>query len=41
MPTSLWSANHDQRGNRSIVRSLKDKRNTMDIDVRENKLGKV
>lgn len=39
--TRPWSAHHDQRENRSIARSLKDKENTMDTDVRENKLIEV
>lgn len=40
-PSLPGSANHDQRESRSIVKSLKDKKNTMDIDVRENKLREV
>lgn len=38
LPPWPWPANHDLT---SILRSLKDKRNTTDIDVRGNKLREV
>lgn len=41
LPPWPWPATHDQTENTSIVRSLKDKGNTIDIDVRGNKLREV
>lgn len=38
LPPWPWPANHDLTENTSSVRSLKDKGNTSDIDVRGNKL---
>lgn len=41
LPPWPWPASHDLTENKWVVRSLKDKGNTTDIDVRGNKLREV
>lgn len=41
LPPWPWPASHDLTENTSIVRSLKDKANITDTDVRGNKLREV
>lgn len=41
VPPWPWAANHDLTENTSVVRSLRDKGNTTDPDVRGNKLREV